>query len=208
MEISEIIEHIDISDFEISGKFEDGKFIKIHEGEPKKPGARASVAVDNNKIIWHTHPTVSKYYPSVEDICKILKGHPGQEIEYSILFTVYGVWLFSNPIKTRDVDDRLKAIIDNECNKQFYRASGSGRTYNTDAIQLYIECLKAGINNFGANYNFDIMFYPSLDLEPFLQFLKGLSSRKGGKKHRKPKSKRHRKYTSTRKYKKTKKRTK
>ena len=47
-----------------------------------------------SKIIFHTHPNISKPYPSAEDILKIMKSF---DIEYSVIFTSWGIWkLYSN----------------------------------------------------------------------------------------------------------------
>ena len=40
-------------------------------------------------IIWHTHPYISKGYPSAEDIVKVLKN---ANILTSIIFTIWGIW--------------------------------------------------------------------------------------------------------------------
>ena len=46
--------------------------------------------VSYSNIIWHTHPdSVKRYYPSIEDVVKILKH---SEITESYIFCKYGVW--------------------------------------------------------------------------------------------------------------------
>ena len=39
--------------------------------------------------MWHTHPSISKYYLSLEDILSILKHSTNKK---SIIFTEYGIW--------------------------------------------------------------------------------------------------------------------
>lgn len=42
-----------------------------------------------SEIYYHTHPNISKFYPSYEDIRKVMKRN---EIMSSIIFTKYGIW--------------------------------------------------------------------------------------------------------------------
>jgi hypothetical protein len=142
--ITEIYDFINDSDsdYEISGKYTNGEsvFTMIHVGERKGNNKRASVKIDNNDIIWHTHPPTSKYYPSVEDICKVLK-HP--DINVSIIFTIYGVWVYKCNTEERvhKIPEDLTQLI-NGLGDDFYRETEKGRTYNIDAILNYIFRLK------------------------------------------------------------------
>jgi hypothetical protein len=188
MDIENINAHLNNNNFEISGKYENGSFYMIHQGEPKIKGSQASVKIDNNLIIWHTHPSVSKYYPSVEDICKILKKHNDQEIYLSIIFTTHGIWTFSNFMKTRNIDNDLKKIIDEEINTPFYEETNRGRNYNESEIQSYLSLIKELINNWGKEYDFDINFFrDNNEFQAFLTtfenyLIERLNQPKGGKK--------------------------
>jgi proteasome lid subunit RPN8/RPN11 len=189
MDIENINTHLNNNDFEISGKYENDNFYMIHQGEPKLKGKRTSVKIDNNLIIWHTHPSVSKYYPSVEDICKILKIHRNQEIYLSIIFTTYGIWALSNFMKTTNISDDLQKVINEEINTPFYNQTNKGRTYNESEIQLYLSLIKGLINDWDQGYDFDIHFFT--DTNEFQSFLtkfendlvERLYQPKGGKAH-------------------------
>jgi hypothetical protein len=57
-------------------------------------------------VIWHTHPYISKYYPSVEDLIKVkkIRAH-GQPISLSFIFTSIGIWIFNSSGNNIDKDD-------------------------------------------------------------------------------------------------------
>lgn len=77
--------------------------------------------VPNFPRIWHTHPFTSKAYPSRADLRKVLKHN----VSLSIIFTIYGYWVISCPVKY-DEQIYLAAHADFEkVNKWFY-----DRVYN------------------------------------------------------------------------------
>lgn len=65
------------------------------------------------KMIWHTHPTITKSYPSWQDLAKVLKQRKGWENLpiYSFVFTEWGIWEIycSGPKKKLD-EENLKSI--------------------------------------------------------------------------------------------------
>ena len=216
MDIQSIKQHINEKNFEISGKYERGVFYMINEGPPITKGNRGSVMIDYNPIVWHTHPSIAKYYPSVEDVCKVLKKHNGIETYVSIIFTVHGVWVLSNFVKPPpdpDADSLLREAIEDEINSHFYENTNEGKDYNAEAIKTYLKNIKTLMN--GWSYDFDIHFFRNDDeLLSFLstserQLIERLPLlpllHKGGKKQKNTKNKK-KYYKKTKKYyKKTKK---
>lgn len=96
-----------------------------------KNGRKSCTHIQYSKFIWHTHPNGSKYYPSNEDIYKILKH---KSISDSYIFTPFGYWhmhysLTINNKKTYDFIDKV--------NKWFYFNTNKGREYNKDIILKY-----------------------------------------------------------------------
>lgn len=67
------------------------KLVKNSEGpEIDDDGNGSCIHSRNERIMWHTHPnTVKRFYPSVEDVVKILKH---SSIYESFIFCKYGVW--------------------------------------------------------------------------------------------------------------------
>jgi hypothetical protein len=98
-----------------------------------------------DNIIWHTHPNTSKYYPSLEDILKVLKR---DIIHYSYLFTKFGYWiLFFSGIFEHVKDPRFHDYIE-DTNNRFYRETGRGVEYNREAIEKYTQNLMKNIRGF------------------------------------------------------------
>lgn len=102
-----------------------------------------------DNFIWHTHPNTSKYYPSREDILKILKH---DIIRFSYLFTQYGYWLMNFEGKLPSVEDPALHKFINDTNEKFYHATNSGRTFNKEAIEIYIKDLITGIGGFNIGF--------------------------------------------------------
>jgi len=138
--IDEIKASIMRDDFEICGyidKTDRNKQYKEGQGEPKREGSRGSCSSPDHTIIWHTHSHVSKYYPSLEDIKKVLKSTLVKE---SIIYTVYGFWVLSFDGKItffgEDFDSDVSNILDT-----FYFKTGRGREYNKAEIDKLISVL-------------------------------------------------------------------
>jgi len=102
-----------------------------------------------DNFIWHTHPNSSKYYPSKKDILKILKH---DIIKFSYLFTQYGYWLLNFDGTLPFIEDKdLHKFIDNTNNK-FYYATSEGRSFNKEAIEIYIKDLVSNIRGFNIGF--------------------------------------------------------
>ena len=152
--IEDIRRSISRDDFEICGyidKTDRDKQYKEGQGEPKREGERGSCSSPDHTIIWHTHSHVSKYYPSREDIKKVLKSSLVKE---SIIYTLYGFWILSFHDKItffgEDFDSDVSDILDT-----FYRNTGRGRVYNKAEIDKLISELTKCVENIGA-YGFTI----------------------------------------------------
>ena len=68
------------------------------------------------RMIYHTHPTVSKSYPSFEDILKIVKLK-NKIIKISIIFTTWGIWELHCNNKSdnipKQIVDKIRKQLDN-----------------------------------------------------------------------------------------------
>jgi hypothetical protein len=113
-----------------------------------------------SQFIWHTHPQHGKYYPSAEDIIKIMKNN--HKIQRSWIFTTYGYWTMEytgdhihvNNDGSSYLYDMLlneyprvvngSGIID-EINDWFYEETNRGREYNNYMIWEYINALESNI---------------------------------------------------------------
>lgn len=116
--------------------------------------------------IWHTHPYREKYYPSVEDILKVMKNQG--RIVRSWIFTKYGFWTIEydgdEPYTEYDAREegyeptylgdmllnQFPRVIDgtgfiDRANDQFYRETHGGHQYDNDAIWEYVDHLESRI---------------------------------------------------------------
>jgi len=140
---------------EYCGYMHDNRYICNHIGPPKTEGSRGSCNQLNAPSIWHTHSSVSKYYPSIEDINKILKY---QEIHISKIFTQYGDWTMEYKGKSVNIishDDILNTTIFTP----FYHDTQMGRSYNESATYKLVQSLNAYLRNIGI-VDFIIMWTP------------------------------------------------
>jgi hypothetical protein len=88
--------------------------------------------------IWHNHPQSSKYYPSLEDILKVIKLK-NSTLWNSYIFTHFGYWELST-IRHIDVSEKLSSNIEKLLN-WFYWKTQKGRVYDKDAIDRLINDL-------------------------------------------------------------------
>lgn len=103
-----------------------------------------------NNIIWHTHPNTLKYYPSLEDILKVLKH---EIIYYSYIFTQFGYWtMYFKGVYKHVADPKFIEFVKN-VNTKFYVKSGNGRKFNDEAIKYYVNKLSSTINEFQIYFN-------------------------------------------------------
>jgi len=75
------------------------------------------------KLIYHTHPFVSKSYPSMEDIFKIIKN---KIIKVSIIFTRWGIWELHCNKKSNNIPKDIIIKV-NEQLTNIYQSQNNGR---------------------------------------------------------------------------------
>lgn len=109
--------------------------------EAPQDTTRLNCTSSDAPTIWHTHPAKSKYYPSYEDIRKLLKRNNTTK---SIIYTRFGHWI----LEYLDEKDTASHLIDYQYNKPinkaldtFYYESGKGREYNLNAINKLINSI-------------------------------------------------------------------
>jgi len=117
--IAEIKYNITNENFELCGYVSQNGELNIFS-RGKQDEDRMSCIPPNAPTIWHTHPRVSKFYPSVEDMCTVLKTK--NKITKSLIFTVVGIWTIESRKKVwriipKEVFHRLKTINDGLYNK-------------------------------------------------------------------------------------------
>lgn len=104
-----------------------------------------------SNIIWHTHPHISKFFPSIEDILKVIKLRPKNIIKDSYIVTGFGIWQLSsiNYINIDvDIQKNIQQILDN-----LYRNTSRGREYESNAVNTAINDLNNLLENI-LNVNF------------------------------------------------------
>jgi hypothetical protein len=150
MSLSEIREVIIKTRSEYCGYMLGTTYVCNHIGPPKGAAGRGSCNQLAAPSIWHTHSTASKYYPSIEDINKILKH---EKIHISKIFTQYGDWTMEyqgGSVSILEQQDLLNDTIFTP----FYEDTEQGHAYNPIAVHTLVNELNAylegrfGINGF------------------------------------------------------------
>jgi hypothetical protein len=118
-----------------------GNYVLTDIGPEKTETSRGTCNQVKAPIIWHTHSSASKYYPSAEDINKVLK-HP--EINSSTIYTQYGYWTLDYIGERILTTDEIQVI--NDILRQFYNNTTKGREYNSDAINNLVNSINAAID--------------------------------------------------------------
>jgi len=113
-----------------------------------------------SNIIWHTHPdSVKRYYPSIEDVVKILKH---SEITESYIFCKYGLWKMTyTGEQTSDIIGNIDAIKTSQAQANLYKSTSGyiinyynfkldkvvspGNIYDSTAITTYCDNLSQKI---------------------------------------------------------------
>ena len=104
------------------------------------------------KMIYHTHPFVSKSYPSIEDIFKIMKN---KIIKVSIIFTRWGIWELHCNKKTDKISKEIINDVDEQLTNIYYNQNnGRGELRNKSLLQKSIN----NINKILFIYDFKIYF--------------------------------------------------
>ena len=92
-------------------------------------------------FIWHSHPNSVLFYPSVEDILKIIKDRKKDVyIKKSVIFTEYGIWLLSTKkyISDEEVFKYLSIKI-NKVNDWLYYKTNKGRELHMESVYKYMK---------------------------------------------------------------------
>ena len=86
-------------------------------------------------IILHNHP--NKYYPSVEDIEKVVKN-TNMKIRESFIVCKFGVWRFVVEPENKMPEGVFEGKREDtkRVSDKFYYATDNGRKYNPEAIQI------------------------------------------------------------------------
>jgi|SRR3989304_2551058 len=88
------------------------------------------------KYMWHTHPSVSKAYPSATDIIKVIKN---EVIITSIIFTVWGIWEIHSVKKSPNLSLEKRQSMNkhiNELSELVYLITDKGRIPTLSQEQL------------------------------------------------------------------------
>jgi len=131
MTLPEIRRTIDTTNKEYCGYIDRvGKYVLTDIGKEKTETSRGTCNQVKAPIIWHTHSSASKYYPSIEDINKVLKHH---KINTSYIYTEHGYWTMHYADERILTDSETRQITTNILD-QFYNNTKKGRDYNRRAI--------------------------------------------------------------------------
>lgn len=104
------------------------------------------------RMIYHTHPFVSKSYPSIEDIFKIMKN---KIIKVSIIFTRWGIWELHCNKKTDKISKEIINAVNEQLTNIYYNQNnGRGELRNKSLLQKSIN----NINKILFIYDFKIYF--------------------------------------------------
>jgi hypothetical protein len=143
MTLPEIRRTIDTTNKEYCGYIDRiGNYVLTHIGPEKTETSRGTCNQVKAPIIWHTHSSSSKYYPSIEDINKVLKY---TEINTSYIYTRYGYWTLNYSGERILTDSEIQVL--NEILRQFYINinTANGREYNTVAINDLVGSINMAI---------------------------------------------------------------
>lgn len=150
MSLSEIREVIINTRSEYCGYMRGAKYICNDIGPPKGAAGRGTCNQLAAPSIWHTHSTASKYYPSIEDINKILKH---EDIHISKIFTQYGDWTMEYQGERVSILEQ-QDLLNDTIFTPFYKSTTRGSEYNLTAVHTLVNDLNAylegrfGINGF------------------------------------------------------------
>lgn len=119
-----------------------GNYVLTHIGPEKTETSRGTCNQVKAPIIWHTHSSASKYYPSIEDINKVLK-YP--EINTSYIYTRYGYWTLD--YRGDRILTDIEMQVANDILRQFYINTANGREYNVDEIDDLVSSINSKIGD-------------------------------------------------------------
>jgi hypothetical protein len=144
MTLPEIRRAIETTNTEYCGYIEKaGEYVLTDIGPEKTEKSRGTCIQMKAPIIWHTHSSASKYYPSIEDINKVLKHH---KINTSYIYAEHGYWTMHYSGE-RILTDREQREISTEILDQFYNNTKKGRDYNRRAINELVGSINRAIGD-------------------------------------------------------------
>jgi hypothetical protein len=113
-------------------------------------------------MMWHTHPYVSKSYPSVQDIIHVLhkSSRNPKAFTLSIIFTRWGIWELSCTNKKSLDEYSVDNIISELLKKQLDYLYKSSRTNLTPEILQKINLAIVNITNHFSDFKLKIYFTP------------------------------------------------
>jgi hypothetical protein len=97
-----------------------------------------------DRIIWHTHPNTSKFYPSIEDIEKIIKLK-NSIIQKSYIITKFGIWELTS-INHININNSMRNSIQNILDNLYFNTQ-KGRQYFEEPVNQAIEELNNLLEN-------------------------------------------------------------
>lgn len=132
--------------------------ININKGEDITKEKRGSCSYTSyGKYIWHTHPNISKFYPSKEDISKCIKKRNGNLIDIQFIFTQWGIWEIYVKNKqeiNKEINDQLNTFK-KEVNAWLYYKTSKGREMPTEAVlKKYLYLIKYYFRKFNLKISF------------------------------------------------------
>ena len=114
----------------------------------------------NRKMIYHTHPFVSKSYPSIEDILKIIKLK-NKIIKVSIIFTRWGIWELHCSKKIDKIPKEIINDVDKQLTNIYHNQNkGKGELRSKPLLKKSIN----NINDILSEYDFK-MYFSEWDFE-------------------------------------------
>lgn len=129
--------------YEVCGPIETKKKKALFRLTHKGSKTTRECPVPNFPRIWHTHPAISKAYPSREDLRKVLKHN----VLMSVIFTIHGYWMISCPTT---YDEQTYVAADagfKKANRWFY-----DRVYNNN-FDRESEFVKRRFHSYVKDYN-------------------------------------------------------
>jgi len=129
----------------------DGKLISydITHGKADKTGRKMCATHGDTSHIFHTHPAGGKFYPSPEDLWKVVKAGP---VNVSFIFTEFGMFklerILTEYVPTKQELVELNKIITNEVSLPLYEASQRGRIFKPHMrgiLDEYIAMIEEGL---------------------------------------------------------------
>jgi len=159
--IEEVYGSVYSNDYEICGTAEKqyGKWMLYMTGRGESKQGRNPAECNTQKnynVVWHTHPHVSKIYPSLVDILKVLK----HSTHTSIIFTQHGIWKLTCPNKYEWLkDEKYRGLISDDLEpvlNNFYVMTNNGKEISTATVNYFTTTMNTVINTGYGIENFSV----------------------------------------------------